>query len=144
MESKFVWLFVIVFYSILTLLIIWARSRSFEFTPFGCWNKCNSIGWRARKHTFNRSCMICFVFRSYVRSFVWSTLIFTECYTLLARLCSYMLWWYLYGIVWVWMWVCMRVSIYVFDRVVRSYNNTLKYFTFVSHQVILLSFALRF
>lgn len=115
MEFLFARPFTVVFYTTLTLLIIWARSRSFEFTPFG-WNKCNGIGWRARKHTFNVLVM-CFVLRSFNAHFHWIL------YTLLVCVR-----------------VCALVYIDVFDRVVlsRSYNNTTKYFTFVSH------FALRF
>lgn len=66
MRSQIVWLFVIAFYSILKLLIIWARSRSFKLTPFCCWNKCNGIGWRARKNTFN---VLVYYVLCFVRSF---------------------------------------------------------------------------
>lgn len=67
-SCKIAWLFVIAFYSTLKLLIVWARSRSFGLTPFCCWNKCNGIGWSARKNTFNVLVydVSCFVQRSWV------------------------------------------------------------------------------
>lgn len=133
MRSQIVWLFVIAFYSILKLLIIWARSRSFKLTPFCCWNKCNGIGWRAR----SCACILCFVFRSLIR---------TECYIKHCCLCLYRC---IRGVYVVWCEctsACVRSSLYVFDRVFSSssYNNTSKCFTFVSHWVILLDWTLRF
>lgn len=136
-ESKFVWLFVIAFYSILTLLIIWARSRSFEFTPFGCWNKCNGIGWRALKNT--HSMCLCNMFCvSFIRSFVRSTLILFVCYTLLDRVCICIV------LVFVWCWVSVSACVLVYMSEATTIHRNILHLYHIKLVFWVLLFVFRF